>query len=65
MALFYLKGVSMIEIIGIETIMKDYNLSRKEATKYLNRKNCPTLPRQKGQNNKIARQRWEKWLLGL
>ncbi len=52
----------MIEIIGMEEIMKDYNLTRAEATGFLKTKGCPALPRKKRGRFKIVRHKWEEWL---
>ncbi len=52
----------MIEIIGMEEIMKDYKLSREDATSYLNTKGCPVLPRKKHKPYKVVRHKWEEWL---
>lgn len=52
----------MIEIITMETIMKDYELSREDATRYLNMKGCPVLPRKKHQPYKVVREKFEEWL---
>lgn len=52
----------MIEIITMNQIMADYGLSRRQATRYLNRKGCPVLPRVKKQQYRVVRQKWEEWL---
>ncbi|GEM_PF-3091782 len=52
----------MLEIIGMEEIMKDYNLSRKIATRYLNTKGCPVLPRVKNAPYQVVREKFEEWL---
>ncbi|MDD4564859.1 MAG: hypothetical protein PHE79_05210 [Eubacteriales bacterium] len=52
----------MIEIITMDQIMSDYGLSRRQATKYLNRKGCPVLPRCKKQPYRVVRKEWERWL---
>ncbi|QIB68227.1 hypothetical protein Ami103574_02385 [Aminipila butyrica] len=52
----------MIEIISLEQIMVDYALTRRQATKYLNKKGCPVLPRFKNQPYKVVRHKWEEWL---
>jgi len=52
----------MLEIIGMEEIMKDYNLSRRIATRYLNTKGYPALPRVKNAPYQVVREEFEKWL---
>jgi hypothetical protein len=52
----------MIEIITMDQIIADYGLSRRQATKYLNKKGCPVLPRSKKQPYRVVRHRWEEWL---
>lgn len=52
----------MLEIIGMEEIMRDYKLSRKVATRYLNTKGCPLLPRVKNAPYQAVRSKFEEWL---
>ncbi len=52
----------MLDIIGMEEIMRDYKLSRKVATRYLNTKGCPVLPRRKNAPYQVVREEFEKWL---
>lgn len=52
----------MIEIITMDRIMADYKLTRRQATKYLNKKGCPVLPRLKHQPYRIVRHKFEEWL---
>jgi hypothetical protein len=52
----------MIEIITMDQIMTDYGLTRRQATRYLNKKGCPVLPRCKKQPYKVVRHKWEEWL---
>jgi hypothetical protein len=52
----------MIEIITMDQIMADYKLTRRQATKYLNKKGCPVLPRSKKQPYMVVRHKWEEWL---
>lgn len=51
-----------IEIIGIVDVMELYGFSRKEATRLLNTKGCPVLPRETGQPYRIVKEEFEQWL---
>ena len=51
-----------IIIIGIGDVMKLYGFSRKEATRLLNTKGCPVLPRGSGQPYRIVKEEFETWL---
>lgn len=51
-----------IVILGMNEILKLYGLSRKEATKLLNTKGCPVLPRESGEPYRVIQEEWEKWL---
>lgn len=51
-----------IEIIGMNEIIELYGFSRKEATRFLNMKGCPVLPRESGQPYRIVRDEFEQWL---
>lgn len=51
-----------IEIIGIRDIQELYGLSKKEATRLLNVKGCPVLPRAPGGPYRIIKDEFEKWL---
>lgn len=52
----------MLEIITLEQIMADYHLPKKRATKYLNTKGCPVLPRSKNAPYLVVRHKFEEWL---
>ena len=51
-----------IEIIGIKEVIELYGFSRKEATRLLNIKGCPVLPRESGQPYRIVKDEFESWL---
>lgn len=51
-----------IEIIGMNEILLLYGFSRKEATRLLNIRGCPVLPRESGQPYRIVRDEFEQWL---
>ena len=51
-----------IEIIGIKEVLELYGFSRKEATRLLNTKGCPVLPRESGQPYRIVKDEFENWL---
>ncbi len=51
-----------MEIIGIEEVMKLLGCGRPTATRILNTKGCPTLPRKKGQTFKIEKQAFLAWI---
>lgn len=51
-----------IVIIGIGDVMRLYGFSRKEATRLLNTKGCPVLPRESGQPYRIVKEEFETWL---
>lgn len=51
-----------IEIIGMNEILELYGFSRKEATRLLNTKGCPVLPRESGQPYRIVKDEFEQWL---
>jgi hypothetical protein len=53
----------VLEIITMDQIITDYKLTRRQATRYLNKKGCPLLPRGKGQPYKVIRHKWEEWLV--
>lgn len=52
----------MLEIITLDQIVNDYGFTRRQATKYLNKKGCPVLPRKKNQPYKVVRCEFEEWL---
>lgn len=52
----------MLEIITLDQIVNDYGFTRRQATKYLNKKGCPVLPRKKNQPYKVVRHKFEEWL---
>lgn len=51
-----------IEIIGIKEVTELYGFSRKEATRLLNTRGCPVLPRSSGQPYRIVKGEFETWL---
>lgn len=51
-----------IVIIGIKEIMMLYGFSRKQATKMLNMKGCPVLPREDGENYRVIKDEFERWM---
>ena len=51
-----------ITIIGMKEVMDLYGLSRKQATRLLNTKGCPVLPRRDGDNYRIVQEEFEYWL---
>lgn len=51
-----------MRILGIEEVMREYGLSRKYATRLLNKKGCPVLPRVKGQKYRVSQEGFEEWL---
>lgn len=51
-----------IEIIGMNDVISLYGFSRKEATRLLNTRGCPVLPRESGQPYRIVRDEFEQWL---
>jgi len=51
-----------IVIIGMAEIIELYGFSRKEATRLLNTRGCPVLPRESGQPYRVIQEEWEKWL---
>lgn len=51
-----------IEIISIIDVMKLYGFSRREATRLLNTRGCPVLPRESGQPYRIVKEEFEIWL---
>lgn len=51
-----------IEIIGMGDILELYGLSRKEATRLLNIRGCPVLPREEGQPYRVVKEEFEQWL---
>lgn len=51
-----------IEIIGLEDIMMLYGFARKEATKLVNTKGCPVLPRVDGAPYRLIKDEFEKWM---
>lgn len=51
-----------ITIISLKDVMNLYGLSRKQATRLLNTKGCPVLPRRDGDNYRIVKEEFELWL---
>ena len=49
-------------IIGVEDVMKICSCGRATATRYLNRRDCPTLPRVKGSPYRVSEQAFLRWL---
>lgn len=53
-----------MELLSIEEVMKEYKISRKYATKLLNTKGCPVMPRKKGQHYRVPKESFREWILG-
>lgn len=51
-----------IEILTMNDILELYGFSRKEATKMLNTKGCPVLPRVDGAPYRVIKDEFETWL---
>lgn len=51
-----------IVILGMDDVMRLYGFSRKEATRLLNTRGCPVLPRESGQPYRIIQEEFEQWL---
>lgn len=51
-----------IEIIGIKEVIDLYGFSRKEATRLLNTRGCPVLPRESGMPYRVVKDEFETWL---
>lgn len=51
-----------ISILGMKEICTLYGFTRKEATKLLNTKGCPLLPREFGAPYKTVQTEFEQWL---
>lgn len=51
-----------IVILGMDDVMRLYGFSRKEATRLLNTRGCPVLPRESGQPYRIIQEEFECWL---
>ena len=51
-----------IEVIGIKDVIDLYGFSRKEATRLLNTRGCPVLPRESGMPYRIIKDEFESWL---
>ena len=51
-----------IEILSLKEIMYLYGFTRKEATKLINTKGCPVLPRESGAPYRIIKDEFERWL---
>ena len=51
-----------IIILGLKDVMDMYGFSRKEATRLLNTKGCPVLPRESGQPYRVVQEEFEHWL---
>lgn len=51
-----------IQIIGLRDIMGLYGFSRKEATRLLNTRGCPVLPRESGMPYRVIQEEFELWL---
>lgn len=50
------------DIITFSEILEIYGLGRRAATKLLNTKGCPVLPRKKKQAYRVVRSEFENWL---
>ena len=48
----------------ITDVMEYLCVGRRTATAYLNHKNCPTLPRRKGQTFRVPREAFVAWVAG-
>ena len=51
-----------ITIISLKDVMELYGFSRKQATRLLNTKGCPVLPRRDGDNYRVIQDEFEQWL---
>lgn len=51
-----------IEIITLNDIMQLYGFARKEATRLVNTKGCPVLPRVDGAPYRVIKDEFERWL---
>ena len=51
-----------IVILGMNEILELYGFSRKEATKLLNTRGCPVLPRESGEPYRVIQEEFETWL---
>ena len=51
-----------IVIIGMTDILDLYHLTRKQATRLLNTKGCPLLPRRTGEPYRVIQDEFEMWL---
>nr|DAH12849.1 MAG TPA: Pyocin activator protein PrtN [Caudoviricetes sp.] len=51
-----------IVIIGMNEIIELYNITRKQATRLLNMKGCPILPRNAGEPYRVIKDEFEAWL---
>ena len=49
-------------IIGMTEIMDLYGFTRKQATKILNTKGCPVLPRDLNSPYRVIKDEFERWL---
>ena len=50
------------EFIGFKEAMKEFGLGEKKLRSLTKRKGCPMLPRERGQNYQINKQRFAEWL---
>lgn len=51
-----------IIVLRMDEIMRLYGFTRKEATKLLNTKGCPVLPRVHGAPYRVIQDEFEQWL---
>lgn len=51
-----------IVILSLKELMAIYGFSRKEATKLINTRGCPVLPRESGAPYRIIKDEFEAWL---
>ena len=51
-----------IELLTIKDVMELLHISRKMATRLLNRKGCPILPRKKGQHYYVLKDEFIEWI---
>lgn len=50
-----------MELIGVEEIMEMLHIGRPMATRLLQEKSCPTLPRIKGQKYRVVKNEFIAW----
>ena len=50
------------DIITFSELCEIYGFGKAEATRYLNMRGCPVLPRKKGQPYKVVKSEFDEWL---